>query len=146
MWRQLVAMHLPQFWHSGKNMAVCRDVTPCSFVKGAKRRTLKLGFGQDPRMFQCICLNACPFLCLSLTAKRTMSNTFVFRFWKPCKQIKCVVATFPAHRNLPHSTTLTTPTDLYQSHSSSCNTHPSYIPSPSQPPTFHYPNSTNWPV
>jgi hypothetical protein len=32
----------------------------------------------------------------------------------------------------PHFTTLTTPTDLYKSHiSSSCNTHPSYIPSPS---------------
>ena len=42
------------------------------------------------------------------------------------------LSTFPAHRNLPHFTTPTTPTDLYKSHSSSsCNTHPSYIPSPS---------------
>ena len=128
--------------------AVCRDVTPCSFVKGAKPRMLKLGSGEGPEspsppsptpcqshacsrhVFQCVCLNACCLLCLSLTAKCTMSSTFAFRFCKFCKQTKCVVATYPAHHSLPHFTTPTTPTDLCKSHSSSsCNAHPSYIPS-----------------
>jgi hypothetical protein len=38
------------------------DVTQCSFVKGAKPRTLKLGLGQDPNPFQS---SACSPTCFS---------------------------------------------------------------------------------
>jgi len=43
-----------------------------------------------------------------------------------------MLATYSVHRNLLPFTTLTTPADLYKSHSSSlCNIHTSYIPNPS---------------
>ena len=43
-----------------------------------------------------------------------------------------ILAIYPAHRNILHFTAVSTPADLYKSHSSSLrNINPSYTPSPS---------------
>jgi hypothetical protein len=59
-------------------------------------------------------------------AKVTCENHIV------CCYVISILATYPAHRNLLHFTTLTTPTDLNEENSFSLFTiHPGYIPSPS---------------